>query len=356
MVRDGYRYQLAIYRKQDSKFLGTAAVEPDWAPAVEWASFEAIRKGVVPAVLPVTGMVALEPVWDAETGSPYLTGVRVSMPGNDGNGNASRVIGITYFRDLAQACTTRFVESGLLRSGELFTYVVAAFPQDAGAAKEVRNEGGIIVKELPTPLPLSEPLPDHLCGSVPDTEAAVDGDLPVVIRRQVLDETMAHARRFGVEKETGGVLVGKLWRESAASPELILEITAQIPAVEGVEAGAAKLTFTADTWAAVKAALELRGEGEHLAGWWHSHGAFVRTSCRKCDKRKAGTCTSATSGFFSADDIVLHATVFGRPWNVALVVNDAQNDCAGSSASSEFALFGWTQAAVRARGYEVIDE
>ena len=65
--------------------------------------------------------------------------------------------------------------------------------------------------------------------------------MPVFVSRRVLDEA---AERTHAEEgsETGGILIGKLWRDADAG-EIFAEVTAQIPA-EHTSGSNVKLTFT----------------------------------------------------------------------------------------------------------------
>ena len=116
---------------------------------------------------------------------------------------------------------------------------------------------GFSVEEIVQPLPLAgAPLASFFGNSVPAGPDEPVGRLPVFLPRRVLDEAVESARQAG-DVETGGVLVGKLRRDSgghAAASEIFVEITAQVPAPHTLSQST-KLTFTAETWAAVQAAM-----------------------------------------------------------------------------------------------------
>jgi hypothetical protein len=147
--------------------------------------------------------------------------------------------------------------------------------------------------------------------------------------------------------ETGGVLVGRLRRDGgphAAPAALFVEITAQVPAPH-TQAQSTKLTFTAETWAAVQAAITLRRQGELMLGWWHFHPDFCRL--RRCPAERRAGCAGA-SPFFSAEDVHLHATCFPSAYHVALLVSDSTPD------GMSWSLFGWSQGMVTARSFHVL--
>jgi proteasome lid subunit RPN8/RPN11 len=166
----------------------------------------------------------------------------------------------------------------------------------------------------------------------------------VFLPRRVLDEAVASARRAG-DVETGGVLVGRLRRDGASAPPgLFVEITAQVPAPH-TRAESTRLTFTAETWAAVQAAITLRRRGEVMLGWWHSHPDFCRL--RHCPEERRAACPGAAP-FFSPEDVHLHATCFPSAYQVALLVSDSTPD------GMTWSLFGWAQGMVTARGFHVV--
>jgi hypothetical protein len=164
----------------------------------------------------------------------------------------------------------------------------------------------------------------------------------VFVPAQVIEEAQEQSRSAG-SVETGGVLVGHLHRDVGGS-ELFVEVTAQIPAPH-TEANAVKLTFTADTWVAVRAALALRKRNEVWLAWWHFHPAPCVMN--DCPPEKRAQCP-ATSAFFSADDIALHTALFSRAFNTALLIS-----ATGGGALS-VALYGWRQGMVVPRGFHVL--
>ena len=105
-----------------------------------------------------------------------------------------------------------------------------------------------------------------------------------------------------------------------------------------------RLTFTAESWTAVQAALDLRRKAEMMLGWWHSHPS--RVWCQKCPVEKQKVCPLAMD-FFSEHDRQLHRTVFPRAYSVALVVNDSVNGLS-------YSLFGWREGVVASRGFACI--
>lgn len=321
-------------------------VTPDWQAALEWVHFEGIRDGQLGAVTR-TGPGEIDPVWDARHGEPYVGGFRVTVRGPDGR-TAARELPKTYLRGLAQDASVDLVKRGILAKNSTFRWVVRAVPAPGEAP--VRHDDGFGVEEIAQPIPIDEAalssFEDAVVVAGDDDEAP--GQVPVFLPRAVLDQATALAIASG-DLETGGVLVGKLHRDVASddgrTPGLFVEVTAQVPAPH-TRSETTKLTFTGDTWAAVRDAIALRRRGEMMMGWWHYHPDWCRL--RDCPPERRRECTAA-SPFFSAEDVHLHATCFPAGHQVALLVS--QSTAAGLTSS----LFGWWEGRVVSRGFHVID-
>jgi hypothetical protein len=175
----------------------------------------------------------------------------------------------------------------------------------------------------------------------------VDGDdMPVFVSPQVLQEA---AERTHAEEgtETGGVLIGMLWRDADAG-EIFAEVTAQIPA-EHTSGNNVKLTFTPQTWAATDAALRLRGRGESYLGYWHSHPVREWCKAKECTPEKQKSCRLAKD-FFSADDEAVMRAAFPRAYSVAIVANDT------AFTDLTFSMFGNREGLLQPRGFYVLEE
>src|SRR5262249_20767675 len=136
----------------DGRQLDRVGLAPDWQPALAWTQFEGIREGRLP---PVTGTVpgVVEPIWDGRAGPPLVAAFRAVVPG-DGGEEGAREIPRTYVRDLAQRAASKLVETGALKVGDMFRYVVNA---RAGVAPAEEPEpDGFSVDEIAQPLPLDE--------------------------------------------------------------------------------------------------------------------------------------------------------------------------------------------------------
>jgi hypothetical protein len=336
-MSETYRYSLDLLA-EDGSFLGQVGIEPDWEPALECAAFAAVRRGLLPAVsMPAPG--AVEPVWDAQRGRPFVAAFRVRIDGFDQTD--ATPLPVTYLLPLARQASAAFVDKGTLRAGETFLYRVNAFAV-APQASAANGAAAFEVEEVATPLPLDDrPLAPFLDASVLWGEAPGEDELPVFVPRRVLDEAVARARE-NPEVEIGSILVGKLHRDRAAR-EIFLEVTAQIPAQHALS-HATKLTFTAETWAAAEAAIALRGRGEIMCGFFHDHLDW----CRNCPIENRRRCT-ISNAFFSADDVHLHRVCFGRAFQVALLISDNINT------GMTWSLYGWRQGTVQRRGFHILE-
>ncbi len=336
MAKVDYRFTLELFR-EDGSLVGQAPVSPDWEPAMEWTHFNGVRRGRLPEMLNVSSATIIEPIWDPQLGEPYVDLFRVVIPANDGGVVCGKIPKV-YLRDLAREASSTWVEQGKLRAHEYFQYRVCAFLSPNGV--EVPSTGGFSVEEVPQPLQMTDSsLKEFVSESrLSGNECVNEEDVPVFIPQRVLDEAAVATMEAG-ELETGGVLVGQLHTDRRV-PEIFIEVTAQIP-VSHAKAQQTKLTFTAETWTAVHGAINLRRRNEIMLGWWHSHPDF----CKKCPAERQAVCAYQRP-FFSSEDCTLHRTVFGRAFNIGLLLSHRANELTKS-------LFGWREGMVQSRGFHV---
>jgi hypothetical protein len=162
----------------------------------------------------------------------------------------------------------------------------------------------------------------------------------VFIDASVLAEAAELARQAD-DVETGGILVGQLHRDTELT-EIFARVNAQIPASH-TRSSRTSLTFTPQTWAAVRAAIALRAQDEIYLGWWHYHPHF----CKNCPAERRGNCV-LSKPFFRDEDCALHRTIFGRAFDIALLLSEL----GGSEPSYD--LFGWRQGMIVARGFHAL--
>lgn len=330
---------------EDGRVLEHALIHPDWGAALDWTHFDGLRAGTLPAVTR-TGPGSVEPVWDGRAGAPYVSGFRVTV--RAGEQHVVREIPKTYLARTAHEISAELAERHHLEPGTVLRWIPSAVPVDETTPPDASS--GVDVEEVAQPLPIT---PSSLVDFVTDSTLHDAGDLarspvPVFVPASVLEQVTALTRRAG-EVETGGVLIGKLHRDlvqpDAGIGDLFVEITAQVPAVHTV-ATATTLTFTAETWAAVRDALAHRGHpDELLAGWWHSHQDLCLL--RGCPLERRRSCAGSRP-FFSAEDVHLHTTCFPGGHQVGLLVSEST--VTGRLTPS---LFGWSEGIVVAREFYV---
>lgn len=334
-------YQFALLFCQSGRTaVACSAADLDWEPAVECARFHFVRKGELPAV---NGGIAarIQPLWDQSAGEPYCRGFRVCISRN-GSRPVTADYTARYFRHLASRASQRLVDQGNLDADEEFQYVVIALHKAEMAADSSTFE----MAEKPAELPLLDASLEPWVEGAQKVGVVDPDDMPVFIPRRVLDEAAA-LTKAEQGRETGGVLIGVLRRDASAL-EVLAEVTAQIPA-EHTRGDAVKLTFTAETWAAVDAAIRLRRRSEMYLGYWHSHPVREWCKSRDCTIEKQKSCKLAKD-FFSVDDQALLRAAFPRAYSLGVVVNDT------AFADMTFSLFGWREGQIQPRGFYLIEE
>jgi len=335
----GYQYTVVLYR-EDGAPIGHAAVATDFEPALEWARFLGMRLGRVSPVLSADGG-EIAPIWDPHSGEPFIAGFHAAVAGGNGR-EFGCDIPIQYFRGAARNLAARYVQDGLLKEKERFLYGAAALPRPDAPTCAAEAPTRCTVRRLEQRLPLNDLSLDRLLGRAEVGKVVDPVDMPVFIPREVLEEAAVLTRQAG-SLETGGILVGWLHRD-ASCPEIFAEVTAQIPA-QHTQSDLTRLTFTADTWTAARAAIEARGRGELMLGWWHSH-SYMKEGCKECGHQKPGC--QGRAEFFSTEDCSLHRTVSHRAFCVGLVVSNSP--CEGLTE----VLFGWRHGMIAHRGYHIL--
>ncbi|HEX8325571.1 MAG TPA: Mov34/MPN/PAD-1 family protein [Tepidisphaeraceae bacterium] len=116
----------------------------------------------------------------------------------------------------------------------------------------------------------------------------------VVVQRSALNAIHAHGRQ-DTAVEICGVLVGEL-RHDRVSPYLL--ITAHIPG-DKATSRETQVTFTAETWNQIQAAMETQYVGKKVVGWYHTHPGF--------------------GVFLSGMDLFIQDNFFNLAWQVAWV-------------------------------------
>lgn len=341
----GYRFVIELL-EEDAPDERVPVLEPDFAPVRECLRLLAIRRGRLPPVSRGPERLRVAPLWDETSGPPHVRALEASLEGVAAAGSESciaREVPLTVFRADARRGAAALLAEKKLPSERGLRYRVLAFPADLPASGAA---SGFVVKELEEPLPLRDgSLESFLDASTAAGEERDDADLAAFFPRAVLDEAEELKTAAGAV-ETGGILLGYL-RRDPSSRELFVEVTALVPAPAQGEA--MRLTFTPETWSAVRQALDLRRRGELVLGFFHSHPA--KAWCRDCDPARWARCPLARP-FFSDEDRHLQRTVFPRAYHLALVAGDRFPD--GGEWEPYHALFGWRDGVVVERSFHVL--
>lgn len=333
-VRSPYDYILTLY-KRDGSGVGQAPLEVDWEAAWHWAAFEGFRRGVFGHLDP-GGPAIATPIWHGEAGEPHLAGFSMAIAADGSDTPAiTCVIPFGYFKRYGLALRDHYVEKGWLERAEEVWFGVTAFASQA--SEHAGPPQPFTVEEERQPLRLkSGARSDFMRRSVPAGSECPEEVPAAFIPQHVLDETAELARQAG-SSETGGILVGHLVREAGDHQDVFVEVTSQVHARRAV-GSPTQLTFTAESWEAVEAALRLRGRGEIWLGWWHSHPREVSEAF-----------ADAPVAFMSTRDCAIHRGCFPRAYSVALVVTEDPRD--GELVPT---LFGWHCGIIAARGFHIL--
>jgi proteasome lid subunit RPN8/RPN11 len=341
MTKNEFDYSVEV-RDREGQRLARFPAHINFEPAAEAAAFGAQRKAHPSVTTPGRFTTIIEPTPHATAGSPYCSGFRVKIEAA-GAEIFARDFASSFFKPAAVAASSALVKKGVMKEGDRFNYLVAAYPQVAAAnAVDAPPKPRITVKPVAVPLPLRDGrLGDFTNRSVPFGEL-LEEDAPVYIPQEVIEQANALTERAG-DKETGGILVGHLVRDKAI-PDIGVVVTAQIP-VRHAHGKSTELTFTAKTWAAVADALALRDQGELMLGWWHSHPGryWAATTCAKCPPERRRVCP-ISSDFFSQHDVTLHEQIYPKAYSLALVVTNTEEGL-------RQALYGWRDGVVQRRGF-----
>jgi hypothetical protein len=349
-----YRY-VAEYLTENREELGSLPLDPDFGPARECCQLAGVSAGVLSstAALPPGSIL---PVWAGEAGAPRVKALRVSMDAERGDGQVVVDLEAShYFRAAIRRGASRLVERNVIPAGGFYRHRILAYPVAAGATRTASDR------------PLGpRPLPDGDAGNESDDLLAFDfddsgdaspivtrslgelvgdagveagEDCPVVVHADVERDLLALAEAAG-ENECGAGLLGHLARD-AESGRLFVEVTALAP-VRGGLSEKRSFLFTDESWASVHEIAALRGLGELVCGYAHSHPNF----CAKCPAERQASCVYSRS-FFSEDDVHLQRTCFPKAWQVALLASDLPGR------GRVVDLFGWDKGVVTARRYAV---
>lgn len=323
----------------------TAVLQPDWIPLVEWGRWQRVRKPESEQ-RGVPRQARISPHWDGRSGAPYVSELAISFEESEADRPES--IPVQYFAGAVQHQVSALVEQGRIQKGAQLSWRICAFPSPPPQPSSSVKETFRVEESTPIDFPLATRTLAARLGPAtrhgPERTGARALDVEVLFAPRVLEEASTAAVAAG-ELEAGGILLGQVARD-ADTGELVLAVTAQVPALEAI-ADDASLRFTPDTWKAVHAAISLRRAGETILGWYHSH-PVKHWPCRHCPPERRAQCPS-NRPFFSGMDVAFHRTAFQGAHNIALLLSFH------GDRTPRIDVFGWRQGLIAARDYHTIE-
>lgn len=336
-----YRYILEI-RDPEMKYVLHQEPLHSLSKLVDHFTFEAQCRRLVNG--DVEGVQAVvSPVWLPDKDGPYVKGLSVTLDPGNGSEVPAREYGITPFSSQAHAAAQGLLAQGMLKPNERFYYLISAFPNPQAPVQPNPENGGGKFRTSVKKARLH-----FVEQSAPGLEAerSVNStDLfDVNVPHHVIDDILGQVSRSH-EKEQAGFLIGYLGRDPRTG-RLHSMVTAQVQATEGVEATCTSFRFSDQSFLAARRFLDLRGRPEEtILGWQHSH-----TWCVKCQKRDQ---CEANTVFWSSDDQRVQESAFPQPFQIGLVVGQ---DHTKDQDSYSFKMYGWTDACICERSFNVIEE
>jgi len=286
----------------------------------------------------------IEPVIDGVEKGPYIQGIAARIS-NGSNKIHKKTYGIKPFSVQAQDMANRLVAQKVLRPNDRFCYLIKAFPTRAanGEASAPPAPSKFRSSVNHTPFQFVHKPVRELLGAVPPPSSQGDEAFDVYIAQQVYEQILQQAAE-SQDKEQAGFLIGVLGQDPETS-RVYAAITAQTPALEGVQATCTSFAFSQETFMAARRFLENQNNPELcILGWQHSH-----TWCARCERREQ--CTSSSTIFWSIDDDRVHLSAFPLPFQVGLVVGFESGN---RNHQLSCKLYGWADACVRERAFQVV--
>lgn len=133
-----------------------------------------------------------------------------------------------------------------------------------------------------------------------------EGAPAIFIYESVLEQILAYSEG-DVSREIGGFLLGGRHDDEniSGTARHFVEIRHFLPALD-TRGQVASLTFTHDTWSALRRQVEAQYPSETVVGWQHTHPGL--------------------GVFLSGYDRFIHRHFFGEPCHIALVVDPVRQE------------------------------
>jgi len=345
VVADGYKFTLELSDEQGNSKRELPLHPTDFQHAAYATHFDALQNGVCSSYDPPIDAARIEPRFeDGNSTSTRTVGFRVRVPTPDGEEHHCD-FPPTYFSSRISRVRAELLRSGEMASDEKLLYQLSAFLDDASGGD---LPPAISLGPASFHVPISEASREEF-GSAEAWDSPAPQDVPVLIDRTVINDVVQESHQ-SPKREVGGFLLGRLMRD-ASSNEMFVLVSGFVAGGETTDSHAASVTFKPESFARAREMIALRGAGEQVLGWYHSHPFRL---CSECHDELVPICINTKILFYSLDDIALQEQTFNQPFQVGLLaaVEPKVEEHLGHL---PVRLFGWRKGEVVSRGFHVID-
>jgi proteasome lid subunit RPN8/RPN11 len=342
-VNTAYRLHLEYVDETGRLLRDQRLTVAEFGHAIRSTSFDAVCCGLADSYQSLPESARIEPSFPDGATSPQAKGFRVTIPLPDGRDH-HRDFDLSYFGSAANRYQAQLLRTQAMTGEQRLHYRLTAFLNDEESAQPA------------TRLNISFDPPDNIAlaagrrgdfGAATPFDQPNQADLPVLVDQHVLDEAVSEARE-NPEHEIAGFLLGRLCRDEL-SQEVFVAVTGLASARNTTEATETSVTYTPASFAQVRDIIALRGNGESVIGWYHSHPFKL---CAECPLPTPPECIAKVL-FYSQDDIHLMETTFEQPFMVGLLtaVEPRIEEAIGHL---PVRLYGWRNGRINERGFEVV--
>lgn len=341
--RAEWNFQLDLF-KNDQPIHRESLKPSDFVHAVYATTFDALRCQQTDLYRPLINAARLLPIFP-QANSPQTTGFIVDAELPSGERHQGK-FGIGYFMSRVSRLQTRLVRENKLEFGTRITYRLTAY-FDEPIEQTTHSKLPISLDPPEFQVNIRRGLKRDLGEWQPWDEP--DGqDMPVVVDQSVLDQAIEHALS-APEQEVAGVLFGHVMQDEQ-DRQTFLSVTGFTAGAGTTLASSTSVTFTPATFAKAQEIIQLRGAGETIVGWFHSHPFRF---CAQCPLPTPPECISKVL-FYSQDDVHLMERTFDQPFMVGLLAA-VEPRIEAAIGHLPVRLFGWRRGSVENRGFHVVD-
>lgn len=343
---NGHSHRFVLEMLDGETIVGRRELErPDFDRAIATVAFDAFRQGICPSYCAAPEGASVEPLWKEGDQTECTIGFRVDLPIEAGRPHGVDY-GIGYFRPTACAFRGEIKRDKLMSTEQPLQYRLIAYPSESASARR----SAIVLEPATIRTPIRASSVERFRECQPWDDPASD-DLPVYIRRSVIDDLLSEASG-APEREVGGILLGHLHRD-ASSNEVFVEVTGIVSGGDTTIGDRASVTFTPETFELARRMIALRasdGVEEAIVGWGHSHPFRF---CSGCPQPTPPECVGKVL-FFSGADVLVMANAFDQPFMLGLLAG-VEPKLEAALGHPPVRLFGWKTGEIVARGFHVID-